>query len=271
MDKAGARDRPFLLHRLRPVRAYNRAPPRAGALMKTGSLMLAAVLAATCGRAHAQLSSTVTVVSDYEFRGVSLSQTDPALQASLDFEFATGVAIGTWASNLDYGDDFDGSFELDFYASYTREISETTSWSAGVTAYTYPDSHAPLKIEPYLEGYVDITLGSFNAAQWYAGDYSGLGVDALYTELNYTFELPRNLSIAAHLGLSWGDYWNDDTMGGGELFDYSLGVTYQPGNFALGAKFTGTDASGERRVTSGAFTNDARFLVSIATTLPWEK
>lgn len=239
--------------------------------MKTGSLVLAAALAATGDLAHAQLSSTVTAVSDYEFRGVSLSETDPALQASLDYEFANGFAIGAWASNLDYGDDYDGNFELDLYASYTREISESASWSAGLTAYTYPDSSAPQKIEPYLEGYVEITLGSFGAAQWYADDYSGLGVGALYTEVNFTQELPRNFSIAAHLGLSWGDYWDDDTLGGGELYDYSLGMTYLAGNFTLGAKVTGTDASGDRKVTSGAFTNDARFVFSIATTFPWEK
>jgi hypothetical protein len=101
--------------------------------MKTGSLMLAAVIAAPSGLAHAQFSSTLTLVSDYEFRGVSLTETDPALQASLDYEFANGIAIGAWASNLDYGDDYDGSFELDFYVSYTGEISESASWSAGLT------------------------------------------------------------------------------------------------------------------------------------------
>jgi uncharacterized protein (TIGR02001 family) len=247
--------------------------------MKTGSLGMAVVFAAASGLSHAGVSSTITLVSDYEFRGVSLSKTDPALQASLDYEFANGIAIGAWASNLDYGDDYDGSFELDFYASYSHEISETSSWSAGITAYTYPDSSAQpatstqdarLRIEPYLEGYVDITVGAFQAAQWYAHDYSGLGVGAQYTEINYTQELPRSFGVTAHLGYSWGDYWDDDTLGGGELTDYSLGVTYQAGNYTLGAKLTGTDASGERRITSGAFANDARFLVSIATTFPWE-
>jgi uncharacterized protein (TIGR02001 family) len=248
--------------------------------MKTGSLVLAVALAAANGLAHAQFSSTVTLVSDYEFRGVSLAETDPALQASLDYEFANGIAIGAWVSNLDYGDAYDGNFELDFYASYTGEIAESASWSAGLIAYTYPDSSAQpatatrdarLEIEPYLEGFVDITMGSFNAAQWYTDDYSGLGAGAQYTELNYTQALPRSFSVAAHIGLSWGDYWEDDTLGGGELLDYSLGVTCEAGNFTLGAKFTGTDASGERKITSGAFTNDARFLVSIAITFPWEK
>jgi uncharacterized protein (TIGR02001 family) len=246
--------------------------------MKTGKVLMICALAAISGVAHAQFSSTVTLVSDYEFRGVSLSDSNPALQASLDYSFANGLAIGTWASNLDYGDDYDGNFELDFYASYSHEISDSVSWSLGLTAYTYPDSKARaatptqaarLEIEPYLEGYVDITMGSFRAAQWYTDDYSGLGVGAQYTEVNYSHELPHGLSLGAHLGYSWGDYWEDDAMGGGELADYSLGLSYQAGHFTLGGKITATDASGDRKVTSGVFANDARLVVSIETTFPW--
>jgi uncharacterized protein (TIGR02001 family) len=112
-------------------------------------------------------------------------------------------------------------------------------------------------------------MNSFHAAQWYTDDYSGLGIGAQYTELNYTRELPRGLSLAAHLGYSWGDYWKDDTLGGGELADYSLGLSYQVGHFTLAGKITATDASGERKVTSDVFANDARLVVSIETTFPW--
>jgi uncharacterized protein (TIGR02001 family) len=235
-------------------------------------------LVAIGGSAHAQFSATAALVSDYEFRGVSLSAGDPAPQASLDYAFANGLAIGTWASTLDYGDDYDGEFELDFYASYSRTISDSISFSAGLTAYTYPDSRARaatatqdarLEIEPYVEGYVDITMGSFRAAQWYTNDYSGLGLRAQYTELNYTRELPRAMTLIAHFGYSWGDYWDDESAGGGELADYSLGVTYEAGHFTLGGKITATDASGQRKIGSGVFANDARLVVSIETTFPW--
>ena len=248
--------------------------------MDAARILLTLVLATAAGAAHAQFSATITVTSDYEFRGVSLAGTDPAVQASADYEFAGGLAIGAWTSNLDYGDDYDGSFELDFYLSFGREISESVSWSAGLTAYTYPDSRARpatatqserLEIERYVEGYVGITLGSFSAAQWYTDDYSGLGQGAQYTEVNFTRELPRNFSLAAHAGYSWGDYWEDNTMGGGELADYSLGLSYEAGHFTLTGKVTGTDASAAREITSGPFTNDTRLVVSIETTFPWEK
>jgi uncharacterized protein (TIGR02001 family) len=246
--------------------------------MNNARILFALSVATASGLAHAQFSSTVTAVSDYEFRGVSLTGTDPALQASLDYAFANGIAIGAWGSNLDYGRDYDGNFEIDFYASFSREITDSLSWSAGLTAYTYPGSSARaatptrderLKIEPYVEGYVDITLGSFHAAQWYTHDYSGLGIGALYTELNYAHEMPHGVSLDAHLGYSWGDYFEDDTMGGGELADYSLGVSFAAGHFTLAGKITATDASGDRKVPDGPFTNDARFVLSIETTLPW--
>jgi uncharacterized protein (TIGR02001 family) len=246
--------------------------------MQTIRALVAFGMVIASAQAHAQFSSTITAVSDYEFRGVSLTGEDPALQASLDYSFANGLSIGTWGSNLDYGDDYDGNFELDFYASFGRELSDTVSWSAGLTAYTYPGSSvraatptrdARLEIEPYVEGYVDITSGSFHAAQWYTHDYSGLGVGALYTEVNYSHELSRGLSLDAHLGYSWGDYFEDESMGGGELADYSLGISFTSGHFTLAGKLTATDADGARKVTSGPFTNDARVILSIETTIPW--
>ncbi len=232
---------------------------------------------AVSGVSQAQLSSTLTLVSDYEFRGVSLAEGDPALQASLDYAFDGGFSLGVWASNLDYGDEYDGSFELDFYADYSREISPSLAWSAGVTAYTYPDSEGRvasatqpglLEIEDYIEGYVDVTAWGWNAAQWYTHDYGGLGASALYSELNYTHELVSRVTLTAHLGYSWGDYWNDTTQGGGELLDYSLGAQWTLGQFTLAGKLTGTDA-GDREITSGAFRNDARLVFSVETTFPW--
>jgi uncharacterized protein (TIGR02001 family) len=247
-------------------------------LMLAARVLIALGLTTLGAAAHAQVSATLTAVSDYEFRGVSLTGEDPALQVSVDQVFESGLALGVWGSNLDYGDDYDGALELDFYASFGRDITDTVSWSAGLTAYTYPGSSARAatptrdarqEIKPYVEGYVDITAGSLHAAQWYTHDYSGLGVGAQYTEINYSHELPRGWSLLAHLGYSWGDYFEDASLGGGELADYSFGISYEAGHFTLAGKVTATDADGDRKVTSGPFTNDARFVLSLETTLPW--
>lgn len=229
---------------------------------------LITVLLAFCGVSQAQISSTWTLASDYDFRGTSNSATDPVLQASIDYEAPGGFWIGAWASNFDYGPQYDGNIEIDLYVGYTHELSEQRSWSAGITAYTFPDSDAAIEIETSYEGYVDVSLGGFHAAQWYAPDYAAAGASASYTEANYTWSLPRALSLRAHAGYAWGDYWDDADLGGGTLADYALTLSREWGRFTLAGKVTGTDA-GERRVTRGAFANDARFVFSIETTFPW--
>src|ERR1044072_8924276 len=96
---------------------------RHGALLPSEEIMksirtlaLVTGLLALSGVSQAQFSSTWTAVSDYDFRGYSQSATAPALHARADYAFGdTGLAIGAWASNVDFGNDEDA--ELDLYVN----------------------------------------------------------------------------------------------------------------------------------------------------------
>jgi uncharacterized protein (TIGR02001 family) len=245
------------------------------------NLMRAAALLAVAGSAQAQFSSTATVASDYDFRGVSLSKTNPVAQLSLDYAFASGVAIGAWASNLDYGPAYDGKTELDMYLGYTGKINDTMSWTVGGVFYSYPGSDAlgatpsrpvaKLQIEPYPEYYVGAAFGPVSVRQWYSNDLGASSTGGYYTEANYAQPLPSNWTLNVHAGYSWGDYWKDDGPGGGELTDYSVGLSYVWDRFTIGAKLTGTDASGDRKVSNYYFANNPRVVGWISTTLPWSK
>ena len=61
----------------------------------------------------ANWSTTITAASDYTFNGVTQTDNDPAIQASLDYAFDSGVYAGAWASNVDFGGDT--NLEWDFY------------------------------------------------------------------------------------------------------------------------------------------------------------
>ena len=66
--------------------------------MTTRQTVLAAALplALLSTSAMADLSTTVTLASDYTFNGVSQTQNDPAIQGSLDYAFAdSGMYVGT--------------------------------------------------------------------------------------------------------------------------------------------------------------------------------
>jgi uncharacterized protein (TIGR02001 family) len=222
-------------------------------------ILVASLWAAT---AHAQLSSTVDAVSDYDFRGISLSARDPALQASLDYTFGdSGFSAGAWASNVDFGADYAADVEVDYYFDYEHALNETFALYAGISLYTYPSSD----VDSSPEAYVGFGAGDFELRQWFTDDYSALGQTALYTELNYTAALSRSLALTVHAGYSYGDAFED-----AELVDFAVGLDYTAGNFVVGAKLVGTDASGDLEVDEDAFNNQPRLLVSISTTLPWE-
>jgi uncharacterized protein (TIGR02001 family) len=226
------------------------------------TLALVTGLLALSGVSQAQFSSTWTAVSDYDFRGFSQSAKDPALQASADYAFGeSGFAVGAWASNVDFGEGVDADIELDIYASYTGSVNETFSWTAGLNRYNYPSSD---DVRDYNEFFAGLTAGNFGFKQWYADKLFGGSESALYSEANYTQPIGENFSLAFHGGYSWGDAWED-----GELFDYAVQGNYTAGNFTIFAKFTGTDASGEQKITSDANNNEARILVGVMTTFPW--
>jgi uncharacterized protein (TIGR02001 family) len=100
-------------------------------------------------------------------------------------------------------------------------------------------------------------------------DLYEIGESAFYTEANTAYAIGETgFSILAHLGYSWGDAWDDDVLGG-ELFDYSIGVGYDFSNFSLALKYTGTDASGDQKITDDVGNNEGRIVFTVSTTLPW--
>jgi uncharacterized protein (TIGR02001 family) len=223
-------------------------------------LMAAGLLLASAA-ANAQFSSTWTAASEYDFRGVSQSAKDPALQGSVDYAFSNGFAVGAWASNVDYGP-IDGDVELDLYASYTGAINDALSWTTGITYYAFPSSDIP----DYPEIFVGLNYNQFSFKQWYTNDLFGTDESAWYTEANATFPLPANFSLLLHAGYSYGDAF--DTFGE-DLFDYSVGVGYALGKFNLALKYTGTNAD-DTKIEDDLFNNEGRVFFSVATTFPWK-
>ncbi len=188
----------------------------------------AALLSLGALAAHAEITGTVSAVSDYNFRGISLSSSDPALQGSLDWAGESGFYAGAWASTIDYGPDYDGNVEVDLYGGFAGEFSEGFGYDVGLVVYTYPDSSGDRfdqtsEIKNYPEIYAGVTYKGFELKQWYTNDYGGSDLDAFYTEGNYTYELPADFGLTAHLGYSYGDAFSDIDS---EYMDYSVGVTY---------------------------------------------
>lgn len=233
--------------------------------MKLSQGVAAVLLLVSGAAAHAELSGTVGVVSDYDFRGISLSAKDPALQGSIDWAAESGFYVGAWGSNIDYGQGVDGDIEIDLYAGYAGETESGLGWDVGLVYYTYPGSD---DISDYPELYGALSYKWFEFKQWYSNDLSGTDLDGWYTEGNASFELPANVGLNLHLGYNYGDAF-DDT----EYMDYSIGVAYTLGNFDLELKWVDNDLSNGDILYSrdDVFNSEGRAIFSVSTTFPWGK
>jgi uncharacterized protein (TIGR02001 family) len=82
----------------------------------SGTLTCAALLAwagaADAEEARAFVGATLT--TDYVLDGLSQTRGDPALQPYLEVEFPSGLYVGAWLSNVDFGDGTD-TIETDLY------------------------------------------------------------------------------------------------------------------------------------------------------------
>jgi uncharacterized protein (TIGR02001 family) len=231
--------------------------------MKLSHGLAAVGLAFAAMTAQAEVTGTVTAVTDYNFRGISLSANDPALQGSLDYAHDSGFYAGAWASNIDYGDDVDGDVEVDVYAGWAGGAEDGIGWDVGLVYYTYPGSD---DVKDYPELYAGLSYNAFEVKQWYTNDYSGTDLDALYTEGNASFELPANFGLSLHLGYNYGDAFEDV-----EYMDYSVGLTYTLGHFDLGLTYVDTDLDRGDALYSDddVFKSEGRAIFSISTTFPW--
>jgi uncharacterized protein (TIGR02001 family) len=104
-----------------------------------------------------ELSTTVNATSDYTFNGISQTDNDPALQASLDYAANDAWYVGAWASNVDFGRADDTWLELDVYAGKYVELTDRVSVDAGIAYYTYPGDNASDEYD-YPEIYTNLRL-----------------------------------------------------------------------------------------------------------------
>lgn len=229
-------------------------------------------LATAASAANAGVSSTWTLASDYDFRGVTQSAQDPALQGSLDYAHDSGWYIGAWGSNIDFGDDVDADIEVDVYTGFSGGPEGGVGWDAGIVYYSYPgDSDLN-----YLEAYAGLAYSWFEGKVSYSNDYGGDSTEgnapAWYVEANGTFPLPNDFSVLAHVGYSFGDYWDDldDADEGRPYLDYAVGFGYTAGNFELELKWVdASDLKESRNAPQDVFGSDGRVLFTFATTFPW--
>ena len=203
-------------------------------------------------------STSVTLVSDYVFRGVSQTEDAPALQASLDYAHESGLYLGVWGSNVDFGDDTDEHLELDYYVGFAGSVGDTgLGWDTAFIYYDYPGQNDQDPESDYYELYGALSY-EFSGdlapvvgiGGYYSPDFFGETNDAIAVDLTLDLSLPiAELGLSTLVGYQDADGTNDpddvaseDGDGALNYAYWQIGLSRTVGPYDLGIAYSDTDA-----------------------------
>jgi uncharacterized protein (TIGR02001 family) len=210
-----------------------------------GAAILAGAAVVGAGPAHADgFSGSISLTSDYVFRGISQTDGGAAIQGSLDY--SQGIfSAGLWGSNVNFGatsPTSTASMELDAYIG----LSPTTgpiNWDLTAIGYFYPNADDSVSFNGELDYYEGIVGASTNLTDQfsvgakiaYSPEYWGEYGDSLYYELNAGYAFNDAFSVSA----AWG---NQDVDLIDDYNTWNVGATYATNGFTFGVTYSDSDA-----------------------------
>lgn len=201
------------------------------------------------------LTSNVSLVSDYLYRGISQSGQKPAIQGGFDYAHSSGFYAGMWGSSISWLSDggvaANAGLELDTYLGFRSTFASDFSYDVGYLRYNYPGTYAPGATkadtdEVYaLVGYKWVSV----KYSYSLGDTFGMsdakGTD--YIEANASYGIPdTGVTLGAHVGKqtykgATADGW--EAGGASATYtDYKVSVSKDFSGFVLGLAYSDTDA-----------------------------
>jgi len=173
--------------------------------------------------AHAQVSASATLVSDDRYRGISLSNGEPALQLGAGFDADSGAYIGAFASTAQlYGADM---VRWVGYGGWAGRFADGLNWDVGAQYTGFSDASD----DNYPELYAGLSGGRIGGRISYAWNYFGSDDDALYTSVDGQQPLSRRVRLLGHVGWLHAVHDHDTAPS----YDARLGVGVHVAGFDL--------------------------------------
>lgn len=205
------------------------------------------------------ITGAAAILSDYRFRGVSLTDGKLAAQATITATHDSGFYAGVFASNLaGYGEVGGANVEIDLYGGYKRRFGAATV-DAGLLYYLYParaDGTSVAELYANVSGTLGpgtVKLGAAYAPRQRAlanvsaaPNSRGQKDDNIYVFADASAAVVGTpLTVKAHLGYSDGNPGlgpnNTSFAPTGTYIDYLVGVNATFRNLTLGVAYVGTD------------------------------
>lgn len=136
-------------------------------------------------------SGVIMGLSNYLWRGQTISDDKASLQSDLMVEHDSGFYVGTSFETYRY-EDVDAvvkDYEIDYYAGYYHMANDDLGVGFNAMKYTYADGGDT------VEYALSVDYLAMNLAVNYDQD-----LETWYTELNYSLPLFNNSNLVAHMG-----------------------------------------------------------------------
>jgi len=197
-------------------------------------------------------SSNVSLVSDYLYRGISQTGTNPAIQGGFDLAHASGVYAGVWGSSISWLGDAgipNSGTEIDTYAGYKGAAGDV-SYDVGFLRYNYPGTYGAATKADTNEVYGAVGYSIVTAKLSYAlGDLFGVpnAKGSTYAELNASYAIAdTGVTVGAHYGKQTYKGSTADASKAAGLdptySDYKLSVTKDFSGYVVGVAYSDTNA-----------------------------
>ncbi|MDT9600187.1 TorF family putative porin [Sphingosinicella rhizophila] len=192
---------------------------------------MALIGTAAAAEAPVDISANTGIVSDYRFRGISLSDRGPAVQGGVDLTTKAGFFAGTWASTI--ADNEGAEVELYLYAGYAAEVAGFDLTFTANT-YLYPGANGVNYAE--LSAIAERTLGPFTLGLEAALTPRQDNVDEAnhYLGASAAFEIPGTGIVAKARG-GYEDGFYD------RKWDWEVGASYSRSIFTASLSYVGTN------------------------------
>lgn len=148
--------------------------------------------------AVAQFSGTVAVVSDYRYRGVSLSHEEPAAQLTVTYDAPAGGYAGIFASTVEFAASASETIQILGFLGTTMPITSGVHVDVGVN---YASFGGTLHDYDYGEVYVGVSSGQYRASVHYSPKYFGASDESLYGAFDVTHAMSDRVALLGHVGL----------------------------------------------------------------------
>lgn len=250
------------------------------ALVLTGLVGMPVLATAAEIASPHSLSGNITLTSDYIFRGVSQTQNGPAIQGGFDYAHASGLYVGTWASNVAWvnegGYKDDSSMEIDLYGGYRGTMGDF-GYDLGVITYYYPgDKISGVASPDTTEVYVGASWKFLSAKYSHAVSKNFIGwvnpvtgdesKHSNYIELNANYDLGGGWGVMGHVGHQKVEDWDDGAGNDADYTDWKIGVSKDIGFGVLALSYTDTTAEDSVYTIAGEKIADGRVFLSFSKT-----